>query len=283
MRPTKHPLDCHPQEPFWIEDRSLRLACYRQSQNACLSNSPANLRSTHRAVELLIIKFLGNAGRAERSPIHPANVWPNRSIEVWSINPPGYGESPGRASLDNIPAIATAVWQAAESRHPATPVLVYGNSIGSLTAMRMVAHARQHRPANRLGLLLRNPPDLLPLIREHRRRWYHGPVPHWLTSPWTIPTKQDAVANRTTGILEQHLDSVALASDCQCPLLLIQAERDRMVPPANQDRIFAAYPGPKAKFIIPQADHHQAPTPDDEALYGRYIAAIQEAFSDLMT
>lgn len=283
LRPTTHELDFRPQELFWIEDAPLRLACYRQTQVPRSRADSATLDIADRAVELLIIKFPGNAGRAELSPIHPANVWPEKRIEVWSINPPGYGQSPGRASLDHVPAIARSVWQAAQREHPNTPVLVYGNSIGSLTAMRTIAVALEDQQAPAMGLLLRNPPDLFPLIMEHRRRWYHGPVPRWLTSPAILRTDDVAAENRVTSGSPPHLDSVALASACHCPLLLVQAELDRMVPPTNQDRVFSAHPGPKSKFIIPAADHHQAPDPADQEVYQGYTAAIAHAFSAIVS
>lgn len=215
-------------------------------------------------VDLVIIKFPGNAGRAELSPIHPANVWPKKHIEVWSINPPGYGASRGRASLDHVPTVARGVCAEVVHQYPATPILIYGNSIGGLTAMLTVAFTLRRRRPPRVALLLRNPPDLVPLILEHRRRWFHGPVPKWLTRG-----------------LDPQLDSVALATACHCPLLLVQAERDRMVPPSNQDRIFHAHPGPKAKFVIPRADHHHAPDSGEQEEYDRYILAIQQTFQRL--
>lgn len=266
LRPTQHPLDAAPQELFWISHGDLRLACFRQRQTTTNEWNPGPGVDSPRPVDLLIVKFPGNAGRAERSPLHPANVWSEKSIEVWSINPPGYGQSHGRASLDHVPSVAEAVWEEIQRQFPTTPILIYGNSIGSLTAMKTVATALQRQPLVRMGLMLRNPPDLFPLILEHYRRWYHGPVPWWLTRG-----------------SEPHLDSVALAAACHCPLLMIQAEYDRMVPPANQDRIFAAHPGPKTKFVIPGANHDQAPNPDDEEQYKRYTSTIRQTLDSLVS
>jgi pimeloyl-ACP methyl ester carboxylesterase len=264
LRPTRQLLDAAPQELFWIDRCGRRLACYRQRQWPDDAREPLLARPDDRTVDLLIVKFPGNAGRAEQSPIHPANGWPEKCVEVWSINPPGYGQSHGRASLDHIPATAHAVWAEVQQRFPTTPLLIYGNSIGSLTAMQMVKTVRREQTSVRLGLMLRNPPDLIRLILDHRRRWYHGPVPWWLTR---------AAA--------PHLHLTALAVDCDCPLLLIQAELDTLVPPSNQDRIFAAHPGPKEKFIIPQADHHQGLSADDRERQQQYNAALRRIFQHL--
>lgn len=274
LRPSRHPLDHAPQEKFWIERQQLRLACYRQQQIPPPSLDIPLPKSDDRPLDLLIIKFPGTAGRAELSPLHPANAWPEKFIEVWSINPPGYGESPGRASLDHIPAMSLAVLEEAQQQHPGVRLLVYGNSIGSLAAMQTVALAIERQCSPTIGLMLRNPLDLFPLIMEHRRRWYHGPVPKWLIGSDRDDRPKHGSANHPVA----NLDSVALARACTCPLLLIQAELDRTVPPKNQDRVFAAHPGPKTKFIIPHADHHQAPAPDNEILYRQYLETIRETY-----
>lgn len=274
LRPTRHLLDYAPQEEFWIERQQLRLACYRQQQIPLPFSDDALAKPDGRPLDLLIIKFPGTAGRAERSPLHPANAWPDKFIEVWSINPPGYGASPGRASLDHIPAMSLAVLDEAQRQHPDVPLLVYGNSIGSLTAMQTVALAIERQYSSAVGLMLRNPLDLFPLIMEHRRRWYHGPVPKWLIGSDREARQRQNATDRASA----NLDSVALAKACTCPLLLVQAELDRVIPPANQDRVFAAHPGPKTKFIIPQADHHHTPTTDDESLYRQYLETIREAY-----
>lgn len=275
LRPTRHPLDHAPQEKFWIERQPMRFACFRQQQIPQLLTGNPSRVPVDRSLELLIIKFPGTAGRAELSPPHPANAWPDKRIEVWSINPPGYGESPGRASLDHIPAMSLAMLDEARRQYPGVPLLVYGNSIGSLAAMQTVAFATQQQYAPVIGLLLRNPLDLFPLIMEHRRRWYHGPVPKWLTSDQRKNRERYNAANESFA----NLDSTDLVKACSCPLLMVQAEFDTIVPPTNQDRVFAAHPGPKIKFVIPQADHHQTPTPDNENLYGQYLATIRAAFS----
>jgi len=353
LRPSRMPLDPGPQLRHWIEGSGLRLECFRQFQLGrsgpdrftgpdsftgpdgltvrqsdpaaerpldSLLNPVALAAGDHPPPQRVIIKYAGNAGRAERSTLHPAEAWADQHVEIWTINPPGYGQSPGRASLDHVPSLATAVW-ASIARHyrnlPDLPVVILGNSIGALTALHTVLAAQSlgpeldpvvglatgseigapattrgisdpaslhpgsgsgpdlasaiaaggHRPAEtpapRLGprvagLLLRNPPDLVPLILQHRRRWFHGPVPTWLVRAWG-----------------PEVDSAGLIAGCHCPLLLLQSEWDREVPPSNQDRLWDAHPGPKHKFIVPGADHEQLPTPSQPDLYHRYLNAIR--------
>lgn len=318
LRPSRQPLDPGPQLRHWIDSGGLRLEAFRQfklrrpeqpAEPATAGPVPGLLdpnalaAGDHPPPQRVIIKYAGNAGRAERSTWHPAEAWADQNVEIWTINPPGYGQSPGRASLDHVPALAAAVWQAIAQHYrdlPELPVVILGNSIGALTALHTVLAAqslgggadpavdrvtgspvgfpasseptrssavRDFGPGNApesrrglrvSGLLLRNPPDLVPLILQHRRRWYHGPVPAWLVRAWG-----------------PEIDSVGLIAGCHCPLLLLQSEWDREVPPSNQDRLWAAHPGPKHKFIVPAADHEQLPTPAQPDLYHRYLQAIR--------
>jgi pimeloyl-ACP methyl ester carboxylesterase len=212
---------------------------------------------------LLILKLAGNARRAERSTSHPAQAWPDKCVEVWTVNPPGYGGSPGRASLDHVKPMAAAVWRHVQQARPHLPVLLFGNSIGSLTALHAAVLAGGTAAAAQLrGLLLRNPPALIPLIRQHYARWYHGGAPNWLLGAWN-----------------RDWDACRLAAECRCPLLLLQSQWDRVVPPRFQDLIFEAHPGPKHRFVLPRADHDEVPVPEHGPLYTEYLVAIRRQFS----
>ncbi len=89
--------------------------------------------------ELFILKFLGTGGRAERSTVHPAECWSEVSSEIWSINPPGYGGSAGRASIQKIPEIARAAYFSIKEAAKEKPVLVTGNSMGTAAALYLAA------------------------------------------------------------------------------------------------------------------------------------------------
>jgi len=268
--PSRHPLDCSPQARFWVESQGLKLECFRQIQvpNSLSSNEwrgPSELGGIQ--TEALIVKWAGNAGRAELSTLHPANAWPDRCIEVWTINPPGYGGSSGRASLDHVRAMAAAIWEATELRLPEIPVVAFGNSIGTLSALHFARQGLASRSGHRIrGIFLRNPPHLATLILQHYRRWYHGAVPAWLIRAWG-----------------PEIDSVGLATNVRCPLFMLQSQRDRLVPPMNQDRVFEAHCGPKQKFIFEGADHNEMPSSDDLEIYKRYLAAIRDSFPRLFS
>lgn len=228
--PSRHPLDAGTQVPFFITTVVGRLQIFRQSYPG-QGNAPP---------DQLIIKWPGNAGRAENSTDHPAIAWPERHSEVWTINPHGYGQSDGQASLNHVAAMAQSVLDHARQQYPELPLLLFGNSIGCVTTLYQATLAQQASKC--LGIVLRNPPPLRALIQDHYHRWYYGPATRWLTT-WD----------------SQVTDSLHQASRCRLPMVMMQAECDTIVPANFQDQVFDAYAGPKRKWVLPGADHHQMP------------------------
>ncbi|PYK29739.1 MAG: hypothetical protein DME57_09370 [Verrucomicrobia bacterium] len=56
-----------------------------------------------------VLRFYGNADRAERWVAAEADAWNKRTIEIWGMNYPGFGGSTGPAKLRRIgPAAVTA-------------------------------------------------------------------------------------------------------------------------------------------------------------------------------
>jgi hypothetical protein len=49
--------------------------------------------------ELFVLRFYGNADRADRWVAAEAGMWNERAIEVWGMNYPGFGGSTGPARL----------------------------------------------------------------------------------------------------------------------------------------------------------------------------------------
>ena len=46
--------------------------------------------------EFYVLRFYGNADRADRWVAAEAEMWPGRAVEVWGMNYPGFGGSTGR-------------------------------------------------------------------------------------------------------------------------------------------------------------------------------------------
>src|SRR5262249_44105726 len=62
--------------------------------------------------ELYVLSFEGNASRADWAAVPEAHLWGERAVEVWSLNYPGYGASPGPARLARLPGAALAAYDA---------------------------------------------------------------------------------------------------------------------------------------------------------------------------
>lgn len=52
--------------------------------------------------DIYLLRFYGNADRAERWVADEAGMWGQRAIEVWGVNYPGFGGSTGPARLASI-------------------------------------------------------------------------------------------------------------------------------------------------------------------------------------
>lgn len=199
----------------------------------------------NRKQKLIVLKFPGAAGRAERSGVHPADVWRSIDAEVWTVNHLGYGGSDGPATIHSFPATATAVVEFLTNRYPRHPMLVVGNSLGCLSALFLAANF------NIAGLFLRNPPPIPQMIRcRPRYSWWNFGLSRWVAAE--IPLELDTIAN---------------AAKSKAPCLFVQSELDRMVPCRYQNMIISQYSGPKCVFQIEGGDHHDHVSDSSQADY----------------
>src|SRR4051812_18959489 len=58
--------------------------------------------------EVYVLRFYGNADRADRWAAAEADMWNDRAIEVWGVNYPGFGGSTGPSRLKRI--APAALW-----------------------------------------------------------------------------------------------------------------------------------------------------------------------------
>lgn len=181
---------------------------------------------------LFVLKLIGAGGRAERATLHPLDFWGD-SGEVWTLNPPGFGDSAGQATLSGLLPSALAVYDAIAQEAAGKPILITGNSLGCATALAIAA---RRQPA---GLLLRNPPPLREVI-------------------WTrFGLRTLGLATLAICGVPKELNSLENANNARAPALFVSSQRDRVVPPNLQDRIFSAYRGPRHLVRLLTADHHE--------------------------
>src|SRR5436190_14463228 len=193
---------------------------------------------SHRAqqqgrADIFILRFYGNADRAERWAAAEAEMWNDRAVEIWGMNYPGFGGSTGPARLSRMGPAALTAFDELHETAAHRPVIVFGASLGTTTALYIAA---QRKVA---GLILHNPPALRQIILRQFGWWnlwlFAGPMAQ------KIPT---------------DLDSVANARAVQVPAIFLLAEKDEVVAPKFQQLVVDAYVGEKRIIPLPGAGHN---------------------------
>ena len=112
-----------------------------------------------------VLRFYGNADRADRWVAAEAEMWNNRAVEVWGMNYPGFGGSTGPARLKRLGPAALAAFDALKRTAGDRPIFVFGASLGTTTALHVAAHRQV------AGLILHNPPALRQIILRQFGWW----------------------------------------------------------------------------------------------------------------
>ncbi len=185
--------------------------------------------------DMYVLRFYGNADRAERWPAEEAEMWNNRAVEVWGMNYPGFGGSTGAARLSRIGPAALAVFDELRRHAVNRPIVPFGTSIGATAAL----HVAASRPAGIAGLILQNPPPLREMILR-RFGWWNL----WLLAgPMALQIPKD-------------LDSIANAKAIHAPAIFLLAEKDEVVPPHYHKLVVEAYAGEKRVVQLAGAYHN---------------------------
>jgi len=236
LRPSRHPLDPAPGERVLIRSNGA-IDEYFQQRPAC-----GGVPSDHPdPPELLVIKFPGTSGRAERASAWPSGFLPGVDTLVCTWNAPGYGRSSGRASLSVIPRRAVGFAARLIDHHQSSgrPIWLVANSLGCATAAYLASCGRFHVD----GLILRNPPPLIETVKQVARRYPFGHL-------------TDAIAES----LPPEMDLSLTAPKVTVPTVLLQSEHDQLVPPILQRGVFEALAGRKQLVILKGIGHDGAPT-----------------------
>jgi uncharacterized protein len=199
-------------------------------------------------VDAFVLRFYGNADRAERWVALEADAFGERAIEVWGMNYPGFGGSTGPARLKRMSPAALAAFDALKSKAGNQPIYVFGASIGSAVAMNVAAN-RDVR-----GLILHNPTPL----RQLALRKYG-----W----WNLWLLAGPVALQ----IPPGLDSAANAKRIHARTIFFLAENDEIVPPKFQRLVVDPFAGEKQVITLPGA-YHNSP------IEGTVMAEIHRAY-----
>jgi len=202
--------------------------------------------------DLFILRFYGNADRADRWPMLEAEMWNNRAVEIWGMNYPGFGGSTGPARLSLIAPAALAAFDELQRHAKGKPILLFGASIGTAPALHIAAHR------NVAGLILHNPPALRQMILRQFGWWNL-----WLLAgPVALQIPRD-------------LDSIDNARLVNARAIFLLAEKDEIVAPRFHRLVVDAYAGEKRVIALPGA-HHNDP------IEGAALAELHGAFDWLL-
>ena len=183
--------------------------------------------------QIYVLRFYGNADRADRWVAAETEMWNNRAVEVWGMNYPGFGGSTGPARLARLGPSALAAFDAVKRTAGDRPIIVFGASLGTTTALHVAAHRKI------AGLILHNPPALRQIILRQFGWW----------NLWLL-------AGPLAQKLPADLDSVANASAVHVPAIFLLAEKDEVVAPRFQQLVVDAYAGEKRVIRIAGAGHN---------------------------
>src|SRR2546429_7771324 len=222
--PTKAPIDAgeaaRKMVPFQNGELEVWTAkSYRAKQQA--------------GAETYVLRFYGNADRADRWVAAEAEEWNGRAVEIWGMNYPGFGRSTGPARLSRIGPAAIAAFDELKRHAAGRPIVVYGASLGSAAAL----HVAGQRPV--AGLILHNP---LPLRQMILRRF------GW----WNLWLLAGPIALQ----IPRELDSISNAKAIQTPAIFLLAEKDEIVPPRYHRLVVDAYAGQKRVVTLRDAYHN---------------------------
>src|SRR5213082_1403680 len=222
--PTKAPLDAgeaaRKMVPFQNGELEVWTAkSYRAKQQA--------------GADIYVLRFYGNADRADRWVAAEAEELKGRAVEIWGMNYPGFGRSTGPARLSRIGPAAIAAFDELKHHAAGRPIVVYGASLGSAAAL----HVAAQRPV--AGLILHNP---LPLRQMILRRF------GW----WNLWLLAGPIALQ----IPRELDSISNAKAIQTPAIFLLAEKDEIVPPRYHRLVVDAYAGQKRVVTLRDAYHN---------------------------
>jgi len=213
----------------------------------------SRLAQQHNHVDAYVLRFYGNADRAERWVALEADAFGERAIEVWGMNYPGFGGSTGPARLKGMSPAAHAAFDALKSKAGNQPIFVFGASIGSAVAMNVAANC------NVGGLVLHNPTPL--------RQVALGKYGWW--NLWLL-------AGPVALQIPRELDSVANAKRIHASAIFLLAENDEIVPPKFQRLVVDSFAGEKQVVTLPGA-YHNSP------IQGPIVAEIHRAYDRLFS
>ncbi|MDX6767416.1 MAG: alpha/beta fold hydrolase [Candidatus Methylacidiphilales bacterium] len=163
----------------------------------------------------------------------------------------GHGESdPSLTSLgyhEQKDAAAAVAW--VRQRRPGSPVVLWGTSMGAVTAL----HTAAHHPEGISGVIADAPFDSLHHTMVRHADLFFG-LPEFPLLTLTEPRIE-----ARAGFRIRDVDTVEALKLVRVPVLFIAGENDVRMPVALVRSLHDGYRGPKAWYVIPGTGHEYRP------------------------
>ena len=237
--PTTEPIETH---------GAVRKAISFQNGELELWTATSRLAQQKGGADIYVLRFYGNADRADRWVAAEAEMWNERAVEIWGMNYPGFGGSTGPARLSRIAPAALAAFDELRRHANGKPTVLFGASIGTTAALQVAAN----RPVS--GVILHNPPPIRQMILRQFGWWNL-----WLLAgPIALQVPRD-------------LDGIDNAKKIHAPAIFLLAEKDEVVAPRFHRLVVDAYAGEKRVISLPGAYHN---SPIDGAALADFHSAL---------
>jgi fermentation-respiration switch protein FrsA (DUF1100 family) len=225
FQPTRYPASDYQPPPAPLEDTFLRLADGTKihARFCPYGNS-----------QQVVLYCHGNAGNLEHRAREVRALAEALGTSVLIFDYPGYGFSEGTPSEAGCYAAAGAAyrWLTDSRRIPPENITIYGESLGGGVAVDL-ASRRRHRA--------------LVLVRT------------FTSAPDVGRAHSSAVAG---ALMQNRFDNLAKIRQCRGPILLAQADRDRVIPFAQGEKLYAACADRATFFRLKGLDHNDPLPPE---------------------
>lgn len=236
--------DGTPLHGWWIPgpaSQSARLSV--SAERASVPSGGADEHSEERR-HTTVLFFHGNGGNISARLDNLLDIHRRMNADILAFDYRGYGRSGGVPTEQGIYRDARAAGRTLRESLLAKTgsIIYYGRSMGAAIASHL---AREYPPA---ALILECPPPSVPSVAHLQVKALKFAPLRWLM--------------RTRFETEKHVRGV------RCPVLVIQAECDSVVPAEYGRRVYDAAPGPKQWLLVPNAGHDRVDLSDSDAYYG---------------
>ncbi len=186
-----------------------------------------------------------------------------------SVDRPGFGESGFGKHEPSLKAQAAALVPLVREEGQGQPVVLVGHSLGG----PVVARFAMDYPELTRGLVL-VAPSIDPTLE--RTKWYQVPA-DWKLFSWVVPTTL-LVTNREILPLKHELElMLPLWSNIQAPTIVIQGDKDSLVPCQNADFAARMLAGRPLKLMRKADMDHFVPWTNPELISEAVQAQLSES------